>query len=113
MTWVPDYRTMFDNEYLGSWDLQGRDVTVTIARVEARKLKSQRGEAHKPVLYFEGKEKGFVCNKTNGRAIAGMYGTKTEAWVGKRITLYATTTSAGGETVDCIRVRPTPPEAPR
>jgi hypothetical protein len=105
---MPDYRGMFDREYVGSWDLKG-DTVVTIAKVEGKELTSQRGKNKKPVIYFSNTEKAFVCNKTNGKAIAGMYGNKTEDWVGKKITLYPTTTSAGGETVDCIRVRPTIP----
>lgn len=102
------YRSMYNNDYIGAWDLP-RDATVTIRKVEAKNLTSQRGKDKKPVIYFEGREKGFVVNKTNAKAIAGMYGVDTDAWVGKRITLYATTTSAGGETVACIRVKPSVP----
>jgi hypothetical protein len=102
-----DYRAMFDREYIGSWDLGNRDVTVTITRVEAKKLRNQKGENLKPVVWFDGKEKGFVCNKTNAKTIATLYGNDTEKWLGKRVTLYVTTTSIGGETMDCIRVRPT------
>lgn len=108
---VPDFRQLFDREYIGAFDLvdaKGKpiDATVTIARVEAKTLTNQKGKTLKPVIWFEGREKGFVANKTNCKTIAGMYGNRTEAWVGKRITLYPTTTSVGGETVECIRVRP-------
>lgn len=103
---MPDYRSMFDRDYLAAFDLGGRDVTVTIARVEGKELTGSGGrKTKKPVVYFDGKEKGFTCNKTNGKVIAALYGNDTAAWVGKRITLYPTTTSMGGETVDCIRVR--------
>lgn len=108
---MADYRTMFDREYIGAWDITGRDATVTIAKVEAKRLKSARGDDLKPILHFEGKEKGFVCNKTNAKTIAGMYGNDTAKWIGKAITLFATTTSAGGETVECIRIRPQIPRA--
>jgi hypothetical protein len=104
-----DYRTMFDSEYLGAWDLP-RDATVTIAGVKAGQLVGQQGrKAKKPILTFVGKVKGMAANKTNCRIIAAMYGTNTREWVGKRITLYATTTEFGGETVECIRVRPQVP----
>jgi len=104
---------MFDRDYIGAWDLNGQDVTVTIARVECKELVGSKGvKAKKPIIYFEGKEKGFTCNKTNGKAIAAMYGNKTEDWVGKRITLFPTTTSMGSETVECIRVRPGVPAEP-
>jgi hypothetical protein len=104
---------MYDREFIGTWDLLGRDVTVVIAKVEPRKLKSQRGEDKKPIIFFEGKEKAFVCNKTNGKTIAGMYGPDTTKWIGRPITLYPTTTTAGAEVVDCIRVRPAIPAAPK
>lgn len=107
---MPDYRTMYDKDYIGAWDLNGKDVTVTIAKVEAGSLTGQGGKkARKPVIHFEGKEKGFALNATNGKVIAGMYGTKTEAWIGKKITIYPTVTSFGSDQVDCIRVRPAVP----
>jgi hypothetical protein len=112
---MSDYRTMFDNDYLGSWDLDSRDVTVTIARVVAKTIQGDGGKSdRKPVVYFkraDGTEspKGLVLNKTNGRTVASLYGPKVEAWAGKRITLYPTTTTVGRETRECIRVRPVVP----
>lgn len=115
-----DFRKLFDKEHLGSWDLDGRDVTVTIERVIQGKAKNKDGETKKPLIKFRGKEKGLLCNMTNGRTIAAMYGTDVSEWAGKRVTLYPTTTSVSGQTVDCIRVRPgipkgkdTPPPPPR
>ncbi len=114
---MPDFRTMFDSEWLGAWDLvdeDGRhiDCHFTIARVEPRKVKGPRGESLKPVVWFNGVEKALLANKTNARTIAAMYGTKTEAWIGKRISLWATKTNSPDGEVECIRIRPTaPPEA--
>lgn len=106
---MADYRGMFDRNFIGAWDLEGRDVTLTISRVRAEKLTAQGGRTNrKPCIWFVGREegKGFAVNKTNAKTIAGMYGNDTDGWVGKRITLYPTTTSMGSDTVDCIRVRP-------
>jgi hypothetical protein len=59
-----------------------------------------------PVVYFRGKDKGVVLNKTNGNKIAALVGSKdTEDWAGCQIRLYATETEFGGETVECIRVK--------
>lgn len=108
---MPDYRSMYDKDYLGHWDLQGREVTVRIAKVTAGELTAQGGRKSKrPLVYFEGKEKALVLNATNGKVVAGLYGTMTEAWVGKEVTLYPTTTSMGGETVECIRIKPAVPK---
>ena len=108
-----DYRTMFDRDYIGHFDLpQGRDVTVTISKVVAGQLTAMGGrKSKKPVVYFEGKEKGLICNKTNSKTIASLYGNYVESWVGKRITLYVSMTRnpEGGDDVQCIRIRPQAP----
>lgn len=107
-----DYRSMFDREYLGVWDLQGRSWTLRIARVVAGTLTAPGGrKSKKPVVYFDGAEKGWALNKTNAKAIAGMYGNDTKEWVGKAVTLFPTTTEFGGQTVDAIRVHPKVPRA--
>lgn len=103
---------MYDKEYLGEWDLQGRDVTVTIARVTPGELHVQESNKKKksPLVYFDGKEKALVCNHTNGATIAQMYGPKTEGWIGKSITLFPSTTHSPKGVVPCIRVRPEVPK---
>ena len=106
------FMTLFDRDYLGHFDLQGRDVTVTISKVIGGQLTATGGrKSKKPIVYFEGKEKGLICNKTNSKTIATLYGNYVEAWVGKRITLYVSTARNpdGGEDVLCIRIRPQAP----
>jgi len=110
---MTDYRTLFDAKFLGSWDLPpARDVVVTITSVAPEIVRNESNkEAKKPVLMFQGKKLGLLLNKTNAKTIAAMYSTDTRKWIGKRIAIYATTTMFGRQTVDCIRVRPTPPDA--
>ncbi len=106
------WKSMMDRDYLFAFDLQGRDVTLTIERVTAGELTALGGrKSKKPLAYFrEGKEKKpLALNSTNCKTIAALYGNDTEQWIGKRITLYPTQTQMAGETVDCIRVRPTLP----
>ena len=69
------------------------------------------GQAEKkPVLYFIGKAKGLVLNKTNGETLSSAYGDETDVWRESIVVLYPTTTSFKGQTVPCLRVRvPTPP----
>lgn len=111
---MADFRTMYDREYIFAYDLQGKDVTLQIARVSPGTLTGTGGKkSKKPVVYFDGKERGLALCKTNGKVIAAMYGTDTEQWVGKLITIYPTTTTFGPETVECIRVRPTVPKRDR
>lgn len=107
---MPDYRTMFDSDYLFAFHLAGREHTLKIQSVKGGELTGQGGKkAKKPVVYFEGKEKGLALNKTNGKAIASMYGNNTDKWIGKLVTIWPTTTQFGGATVDCIRVKPQVP----
>lgn len=109
-----DVRGMFDRDYIGSWDLEGRDVTLTIASVKGETLTAPGAKKSKrPVVKFEGKDKGMIFNKTNANIVAKMYGPLTDRWVGKRITIYPTTTKFGSETVECIRVRASVPEDKR
>lgn len=109
-----DYRSLYDKEYIGAWDLKEKDVVVTIMKVKGGELTGPGGKkSKKPVLYMRNSTKGFAINATNGKAIAGMYGNHVEQWVGKRITLYKSMTrnpNGDGE-VECIRVRPTVPAA--
>lgn len=116
-----DVRLLFPTLYLAAADLNGNDVPLTIAALEVEELRVKDGDSeHRPVLYFEEtkarakgnpkKEKRLVLNKTNAMTIAKMYGTETDNWVGKRITLYPTEVFAFGETKECIRVRSTAPK---
>lgn len=112
MTEKQDYRKFFDKEMLGAWDLPDRDVVVTIATAGGGELTGVGGrKTKKPIISIVGKDKKIAINATNGKAIAGMYGNYVQDWVGKRITIYKTQTQMGGETVDCIRVRPQIPAA--
>ena len=105
------FRKMFDERFIGSWDLEGKDeAVVTIADVKLETMSTQDGaEAEKPVLYFTKGKKGMVMNKTNAKQIAELYGCDTDDWKGKSITLYPTTCSAFGKQVECIRIQKTKP----
>lgn len=103
----------FPSDYLKAADLQGREVPVIINQVQMETI----GSDHKPVLYFMGKQKGIVLNKTNSMNIASVYGPETEAWTGKPLILFAAWVDYQGKSVQAIRVRPgnggQPPAAPQ
>lgn len=103
----------FPSDYLKATDLQGREVSVIINQVQMETI----GSDHKPVLYFMGKQKGIVLNKTNSMNIASAYGPETEAWTGKPLILFAAWVDYQGKSVQAIRVRPgtnmAPPQAPQ
>lgn len=91
----------FAATYLKAQDLMGQDVKLTIDRVEVQEV----GDDTKPVLYFRGKDKALVLNKTNASTIADQHGAETDHWPGKEITLFPSQTDFQGKQVPCIRVR--------
>lgn len=97
----------FPSTYLKASDLQGRRVTIGIDRVAIEDV----GGEHKPVLYFLGRDRGLVLNKTNGSIIAEMYGPETDDWHGRSITLYPARVEYQGKIVDAIRVHLVAPAA--
>ena len=99
-------KLMFPSDYVAAIEFQGRDVTLTIAKIEMENLRRQGGGVdRKPIIMFGETKKKLVLNKTNASSIASMHGCKAEDWIGKKVTLYPTKTQCGRDTVDCIRVR--------
>jgi hypothetical protein len=94
----------FPSTYIKASDLDGKTVTVTIREVKIEQIGRERDS--KPVLYFDGKEKGLVLNKTNARKIASIAGdADTENWTGVRIAIFPTEVEFSGEMVEAIRVK--------
>ena len=87
-----DSELLHDRDYLKAADLAaaGKDVTLTIARVEkGRELVMVGGVTeYKPVLHFVGTEKMLVLNITNKARLRRMYGRTVADWIGKQVTLY-------------------------
>jgi hypothetical protein len=95
----------FPSKYLRAADLpDGRFVPVTIDHVEMEVIGSDSDDS-RPIVYFAGKAKGLVLNKTNASTIAARYGDDTETWSGKSILLYGTETLFQGKNTPCIRVK--------
>jgi hypothetical protein len=91
----------FPSKYLKPADLQGRQVKLTICEVGMRQI----GNDNKPVVYFEGKDKGLVLNKTNAVMISEIASSDdTDSWPGVAIMIYPTKTDYQGKRVDTIRV---------
>ena len=102
-----DINAAFPGAYLKASDLKGKHVSITMDRVEMKEV----GDGLKPVLYFVGKEIGFVLNKTNGSIISEMYGPETDDWHGKTVKLYPARVEFQGKIVDAIRVQLVDPKA--
>lgn len=92
---------VFPSKYIKAADLNGREVPVVISHADMEMI----GDDRKLIVHFQGKEKGLVMNKTNANRIAHLYGTNTDGWQGKEITLYTEMVDFQGKVVDAIRVK--------
>jgi hypothetical protein len=97
---------VFPSKYLKAADLQGRNVTVEIKHVELEEVGSDRET--RPVIYFVGKDKGLVLNKTNADVIGAIAGDETDDWVGVKIVLFETMASFQGKPMPAIRCKLAP-----
>lgn len=91
----------FPSNYLKAADLQGKRITLTIREVTVENV----GKDDKPIVYFEGKEKGLCLNKTNSITITEIAGTpETDNWTGTKIVLFSAKVDFQGQRVDAIRI---------
>lgn len=89
------------SEYLKAADLGGREVSVVISQVKFEKMDGK----DRAVLFFIGKSKGLMLNKTNINNIVHLYGEETNDWNGKEITLYPSMVDYQGKSVEAVRVK--------
>jgi len=101
-------KAAFPPKFLKTEDLRGQRVTLVIDRVQSQLLNDGQS---KPVVYFQGRKKGLILNKTNAFAIAQHHGEETDQWRGKRVTVFPALTDFHGQSVPCIRVE-VPPDEP-
>lgn len=115
-----DAHEIYPPKYMAARDLKGKDLTLTLRSITEEPLRNQKGDIElKPIISFEetarraektGRpERRFVANKTNWQQIKAAFlpvlGSEVNDWAGQKLTLFPTTTSVAGKTVDCIRLR--------
>ena len=107
-----DVRTLVEKSDIRSYELDGREWTLEIARVVSGSVYSMEKKTQKsmPMVYFRGPKKPLGLNATNLAAIGGMYGFRAKDWIGKKVTIFPTRTTFGRKQVDCIRIKPEIPK---
>ena len=96
----------FPSNYLKASDLQGQEVVVTIDRVEMEEVGQGKDKEAKPIIYFRGKQKGVVLNKTNASTITSIVGSgETDDWTGHRVCLFVREVEFQGSMVPAIRIK--------
>ncbi len=93
----------FPSRFLKAADLNNRTIKVAINRVVFEEVGQNKDK--KPILYFNGTEKGLVLNKTNATAIGAVHGEQMDGWSGKEIELFSQMVPFQGQNVAAIRVR--------
>lgn len=101
-----DIDAAYPSKYLKASDLQGRQPTVTIDRVIIEEV--GRDKESRPVIYFTGKDKGMVLNRTNANSVASIYGKDTDGWIGRPVTLFVIMTEFNRNMVEALRLKPAP-----
>ena len=99
---MPNINDLFPSKFLKSADIKGYEPTVVIADVRVEEVGK---DEHKPAMYFQGKEKGMVLNRTNADVISEMYGPNTDDWMGREITLFVTRVQGPNGMTDGLRVK--------
>lgn len=97
----------FPSKYLKAADLEvgdGETIPVTITNIDFEEVGKDKDM--RPILYYEGEEKGIVLNKTNATNISKLYGSETDDWIGKKVLLGTAWVDFQGQSVEAIRIYP-------
>ncbi len=109
---------LYPSEFLKAADLKGKQVTVTVTRVERKPVPMSGGRKGDCVLIHLAKTaKKIICGKTNGYALALLLSPDASNasgrdWVGRRITLVSDLDEMNKQEVASIRIAGSPDAAP-
>lgn len=96
-----DISQAFPSNYIKASDLAGQSVSVVLLNCQMESF----DDGDRPVLFFQGRQKGLVLNKTNATVLADAFGSETDQWAGHPIELYSAQTSYMGKPCEGVRVR--------
>lgn len=115
-----NWKNLESYDYLGAYSLDGiaPEIVVTIKKLIQKEVVGEGGiKAVKIVAEFEENNvdgvviKPMILCKTNCKIISKLYDSDfVEDWIGKKITIYPTTTRFGRDTKPCLRIRPEIPK---
>ncbi len=100
----------FPSKYLKASDIPEEGLTVIIVRVDMEEV--GKDKEVRPVLFFEGEDKGIILNKTNATNISKLYGYETDDWSGKKVVLGVAWVDFQGQSVEAIRIYPPKRQSP-
>lgn len=102
------WKQLINPDYIGAYTLNGqKEMNITILKVVREMVTGNGGKKEECTVAKLKDMKPFILNRTNSKTITKLAGSPyIEDWEGLTITVYSTTTSVAGETVECLRVRP-------
>jgi len=105
---MPKLSEMYPSKYATGDDLAGKAHTLTIHRVEPQEMRPGPGSppVNKWVMYFLHAQKGVILNRTLAEQIATILDSNdTDAWTGKKITIYPVPMTVAGQQRIAIRAK--------
>ena len=104
---------MYPSEYLKAGDLQGRNITVTVADVKVDAVPMTGGKKEKKcVVHIHKTKKKLIVGKTNAYCLGLLISSNARDWIGKRITLCPDVDKMSGVEVATIRIAGSPDAIP-
>jgi len=107
------WRTPDKTDFLGACDLEeGKDMVLTIEKVEIKKVKVRGSEGLFRVATFKEKVKPMILNVGNAKIVKkfAKESPHVEDWSNILITVYVIDNARlGSETVEALRIRPVQP----
>lgn len=101
---------LFPGRFIKAGEMHGKPVTLTIERIYLEELEKEDGTT-KPqaIVIFREIKREWALNRTNASALRAMWGDDTDAWLGKRVTLFPEPDTSGlSESGVAIRVKGSP-----
>ena len=93
-----------NSQWLKAEDIGNRSVIVKIESVQAVTPPGDN-EKQKLEVSFAGSDKALLCNVTNARAIADLYGPDTDLWFGEELELFVMPVQGPNGPTKGIRVK--------
>ncbi len=100
---------LYPSKYVKSDDLGTDRMTLQVSRITMEEV--EEGAPAKPVMYFHGKDKGMVLNKTNALLCAHAWGQETDQWTNQTLELFSEPKMFQGKVVNGLSVAPKLPNS--
>lgn len=107
------WRTAFNSDYLGSCDVDEKDLVLTIKFVRIEEIKQQGGYTQQcNVAHFHEDAKPMILNVTNSKMVKNFVNSKyIEEWVDVPVSIYVDEkVKVGHELVEGLRIRSVQPK---